>query len=847
MKNTALILILLLLSQSTIFGQTSKENTFDLAIKNVDVFDSNTKKVLKNKTILVKGNKVASIIDTSQKFKAKKTIKGKGRLVVPGFIDTHTHILQIYGAREFGGPKEIGEDVVNVYKNLIARQYLDKGITTIVDMAQPEGWIEASLKLQQNPSPKFPNLFIAGSSTISELGPNRTPPLHHEQVFNAEDGRKKVRKYAKLGIKYMKLYSRLKEKDMKPIVDEAKKYDITLNAHVDNNVVTIPQAMELGVRNFEHFFTVTPSILNFNKNYPQLNKKYSLKGNWNIDKFAANMVFFFGYIDEKPELKEKMLALFDKMAKENVTISTALNVLASSTDRAYTFSTFDNRPPRNTPNTNYSAEQNEQLKKAFDTMLKYMKTAHEKGVKLRIGTDTRYGGKAFISELMLLSEAGFPIEDILQIATINGAEAMKIADKFGSIELGKNADLVIFDKSPFDDYKNFKSNKTVIKSGKLFKLKKSLAFSLMERIEKDNIKSSKSWFRKHKKTGKYGSLDEAEMNEIGFQLLAKGKILEALAVYRLKKEAFPTPGKVYNGASEDTINRLAYEQLQKKQMEVALKLFTFNVENHPKSSNAYDSLGEVYLANKNKELGLASYKKAIELNPNNFNAVNVKNKLEGRKVTVSDAILDSYIGKYQMSQNRVYVISRDGDKLSWERVGQTWKAALEPVSNERFVFPGTNESILFEKDSDGKTTGLNLDQSGRLTKLKKLASSKGQSGKAKLSEEDAVRIPLNNYLMGHKTRKAEYMRKAFHTEGKLIFIRDGKFTTWDFQDYISRMNSGKIAPDEDQRKRTIESIDIAGNAAIAKLVLDYPTTRFVDYASLLKINGEWKIVSKVLC
>ncbi|MEK7856674.1 MAG: nuclear transport factor 2 family protein, partial [Acidobacteriota bacterium] len=52
------------------------------------------------------------------------------------------------------------------------------------------------------------------------------------------------------------------------------------------------------------------------------------------------------------------------------------------------------------------------------------------------------------------------------------------------------------------------------------------------------------------------------------------------------------------------------------------------------------------------------------------------------------------------------------------------------------------------------------------------------------------------------------------------------------------------AADESKRKRAIESIDIAGNAAIARIVLDYPTVKFIDYMTLLKINGEWKIVNK---
>ena len=115
---------------------------------------------------------------------------------------------------------------------------------------------------------------------------------------------------------------------------------------------------------------------------------------------------------------------------------------------------------------------------------------------------------------------------------------------------------------------------------------------------------------------------------------------------------------------------------------------------------------------------------------------------------------------------------------------------------------------------------------------------------AQTAGKDAVRIPLENYLKGHATGDGEYMRKAFHTEGNLIFIRDGKFTTRSFADYIAGF-TGKPAADEGQRKRSIEAVDVSGNAAVAKVVLDYPTTRFVDYMSLLKIDGEWKIVTKI--
>ncbi len=111
-------------------------------------------------------------------------------------------------------------------------------------------------------------------------------------------------------------------------------------------------------------------------------------------------------------------------------------------------------------------------------------------------------------------------------------------------------------------------------------------------------------------------------------------------------------------------------------------------------------------------------------------------------------------------------------------------------------------------------------------------------------EKDAVRVPLENYIKGHATGDGEYMRKAFHTEGNLIFIREGKFTTRSFAEYIAGF-TGKPSADEADRKRSIETIDVAGNAAVGKIVLDYPTVRLVDYMSLLKINGEWKIVTKI--
>nr|WP_262890950.1 tetratricopeptide repeat protein [Hymenobacter luteus] len=54
-----------------------------------------------------------------------------------------------------------------------------------------------------------------------------------------------------------------------------------------------------------------------------------------------------------------------------------------------------------------------------------------------------------------------------------------------------------------------------------------------------------------------------------------------------------------------------------------MEIFKLNTVLHPQSGNAFDSLAEAYLTSGNKELAKANYKKSVELNPKNTNAVEV--------------------------------------------------------------------------------------------------------------------------------------------------------------------------------------------------------------------------------
>ena len=113
-------------------------------------------------------------------------------------------------------------------------------------------------------------------------------------------------------------------------------------------------------------------------------------------------------------------------------------------------------------------------------------------------------------------------------------------------------------------------------------------------------------------------------------------------------------------------------------------------------------------------------------------------------------------------------------------------------------------------------------------------------------DEVAVQATLQHYIQGHATGDGAHMRIAFNPAARLFWSSADTLATRTSEEYIAR-SPGKPAADEATgvRKRSIEVVDVTGNAAIGKIVLDYPDAHIVDYMSLLKTNGEWKIINKI--
>lgn len=105
-------------------------------------------------------------------------------------------------------------------------------------------------------------------------------------------------------------------------------------------------------------------------------------------------------------------------------------------------------------------------------------------------------------------------------------------------------------------------------------------------------------------------------------------IEKGMAKYQeMKAESRKT--KDYN-ISEADINDLGYQLLREDLVKEAIEIFKLNVAEYPKSWNVYDSLGEAYMKNGDKELAIQNYEKSLELNPDNENGKMMLKRLLGR-------------------------------------------------------------------------------------------------------------------------------------------------------------------------------------------------------------------------
>jgi tetratricopeptide (TPR) repeat protein len=221
------------------------------------------------------------------------------------------------------------------------------------------------------------------------------------------------------------------------------------------------------------------------------------------------------------------------------------------------------------------------------------------GVPLLAGTDTLnpfcFPGFSLHDELALLVTAGLSPMEALQSATRSAASYLGMLDSSGTVEKGKVADLLVLDANPLDNIRNTQQIAGVMIGGRFFPkpaLDKMLA-------EAEALASLKSIAEPLLKTITDNGADAAVEQ-----------------YHRLKSEQ---PASYEFG--EDELIGLGDQLLSMKKVPEAIRILKLEVEIYPTSWNAHDSLADAYRTSGDKELAVANYKRSLELNPRDLNAI----------------------------------------------------------------------------------------------------------------------------------------------------------------------------------------------------------------------------------
>jgi hypothetical protein len=455
----------------TLASRGRAQDRVDLAIRDATVLDVRSGRLLEHRTILIAGDRIRAVVAGATAISPvpARTIDAQGRLVTPGIIDCHFHSGMVLGdsvtpTNGYITHLVMRPDSITAYRLRYAMAYLPYGVTSVRDVGSSERDLPMLLAWMHR-SPSAPDFYPVGAQLVSPE-PGRVPPPFQVAIRDSAEGAAQVRRYHEMGIRDIKLYWRLRRPAFDGALAEAIRLGMHPDGHVGDGTVSIGEALDLGLRRFEHMITLLPSVMrpterdSLDARLPALMGTPPTQQYWTrpgIDFLVESAYWrYLGPADPR------ILALIERFRTLGASLTPTLHLEAQRLGLTYFAS-----PPRSAFEDMRGVTDGERRRavEGYEIMAQYVRRFYEAGVRLNLGTDTPDPGKAALSEMLLLNQAGIPMTAVFRIATLNGAEEVGQSDRVGTIEAGKQADLIIFDHSPIDSPANLLRGKTVIKSG----------------------------------------------------------------------------------------------------------------------------------------------------------------------------------------------------------------------------------------------------------------------------------------------------------------------------------------------------------------------------------------------
>lgn len=408
--------------------QSKTENK--IAFVNVNVIPMDTERVLNNQTVVVHFDRIIEL-GPSHSVKVPDNalqIDGSGKFLLPGLAEMHGHLPGIRASDE------------DIEKVLFL--YAANGVTTVRGMLGQPNQLE--LKTKTNSGKLFaPTLYLAG------------PSFNNRTVESSEQGAQRVRDQKAEGWDLLKIHPGLTLDQYDAIATTAAEVGIRFGGHVPADVGLL-HAIQMGQETFDHLDGFIQFLDAFDKpienarlqHIVQLTKSANA---WVVPTLVLWRIGIIGLEDAEDLSKLAELKYWPQESRPGVE----------------GVKSWGTRQGRAAERRKENPSRAEQWDKNRMTLLKAL---NDGGVGILMGTDSpqifSVPGFSLHNEMAAMSESGLTPYEILKSGTKNVGDYFQRYDSFGTIAVGKRADLILVNENPLDNIANVKKRVGVMIRGR---------------------------------------------------------------------------------------------------------------------------------------------------------------------------------------------------------------------------------------------------------------------------------------------------------------------------------------------------------------------------------------------
>jgi hypothetical protein len=424
-------------AQNAYQRDVAKRNRHELAqpvlIKNARVFDAEHAALGPLQDVYVNHGRIGAVYPAgSPSQKPGTVIDANGRSLLPGLIDMHAHVSP-------------GDYLLN----------LASGVTTVRDMGNDNATLAQAITRLDSHESIGPHIvtagFIEGKSPFNASG--------GILVESLEEAKRAVDFYAQRGYPQIKIYNSFKPEWVKETAAYAHLRGLRVSGHIPA-FMKAEDAVKDGYDEIQHINQV---LLNF-----YVKPDTDTRSLQRFTLIAENA----HALDLNAQPFQDLIKLF--IAHKTVLDPTLCTFEAQFTQRPGelnpSYAMIAEHLPINLRRGFYkseseiTAEMAPRWRASYEKMLAAVARFHRAGVPIVSGTDN-FAGFTLQRELELYVKAGIPANEVLRIATWNGATYARVLSDRGSIERGKRADLILIDGDPTQNISAIRNVALVLQDG----------------------------------------------------------------------------------------------------------------------------------------------------------------------------------------------------------------------------------------------------------------------------------------------------------------------------------------------------------------------------------------------